>query len=224
MYQGQEPHQAPAFLPSFGSQDGFHIPGISTDTAEEEEPDSLVLDAELIQAIDAMVEIEPEGEPALQPPVNPPRTTMLKPREPTSIEQSSFRPRRTDRLVSRERRSRSMFSRIRETSTGLLERATQRGRPRPYATTETSGALREQAEASSSPSSQHVMESLSQDRGGVMAPEEAARLKEREALLMATANELSRSEEGRLETMSFSDLRSSALDDEQVRLPRLDDD
>tara|TARA_B100000524_G_C23601603_1_gene352802 strand:- start:673 stop:879 length:207 start_codon:yes stop_codon:yes gene_type:complete len=68
------------------------------------------------------------------------------------------------------------------------------------------------------------MESLSQDRGGVMAPEEAARLKEREALLMATANELSRSEEGRLETMSFSDLRSSALDDEQVRLPRLDDD
>ena len=224
MYQGQEPHQAPAFLPSFGSQDGFHIPGISTDTAEEEEPDSLVLDAELIQAIDAMVEIEPEGEPALQPPVNPPRTTMLKPREPTSIEQSSFRPRRTDRLVSRERRSRSMFSRIRETSTGLLERATQRGRPRPYATTETSGALREQAEASSFPSSQHVMESLSQDRGGVMAPEEAARLKEREALLMATANELSRSEEGRLETMSFSDLRSSALDDEQVRLPRLDDD
>ena len=68
------------------------------------------------------------------------------------------------------------------------------------------------------------MESLSQDKGGVMAPEEAARLKEREALLMATANELSRSEEGRLETMSFSDLRSSALDDEQVRLPRLDDD
>ena len=68
------------------------------------------------------------------------------------------------------------------------------------------------------------MESRSQDRGGVMAPEEAARLKEREALLMATANELSRSEEGRLETMSFSDLRSSALDEEQVRLPRLDDD
>ena len=68
------------------------------------------------------------------------------------------------------------------------------------------------------------MESLSQDKGGVMAPEEAARLKEREALLMATANELSRSEEGRLETMSFSDLRSSALDEEQVRLPRLDDD
>ena len=57
-----------------------------------------------------------------------------------------------------------------------------------------------------------------------MSPEEAARLKEREALLLATASELSQSEEGRLETMSFSDLRPSASDEDQVRLPRLDDD
>ena len=57
-----------------------------------------------------------------------------------------------------------------------------------------------------------------------MDPDEAARLKEREALLLATANELSQSEKGRLEAMSFSDLRSSALDNERVNLPRLDDD
>jgi hypothetical protein len=68
------------------------------------------------------------------------------------------------------------------------------------------------------------MESLSQDKGGVMSPEEAARLKEREALLLATASQLSQSEEGRLETMSFSDLRPSASDEDQVHLPRLDDD
>jgi hypothetical protein len=43
-------------------------------------------------------------------------------------------------------------------------------------------------------------------------------------LLLATASELSQSEEGRLETMSFSDLRPSASDEDQVRLPRLDDD
>lgn len=57
-----------------------------------------------------------------------------------------------------------------------------------------------------------------------MSSEEAARLREREALLLATANELGQSEEGRLEAMSFSDLRSSALDNEHVDLPRLDDD
>ncbi|MEC8520387.1 MAG: hypothetical protein VXY67_05430, partial [Candidatus Thermoplasmatota archaeon] len=71
---------------------------------------------------------------------------------------------------------------------------------------------------------QHVMDSLSIEEGGVMAPEEAARLKEREAMLMAAASEISRSEEGRLESMSFSDLRSSTLDDERLQLPRLDDD
>ena len=223
MYQGMA-HQTPAFLPSFVSQDGVHIPGFQTDTVEEEELDVLALDAELIEAIDAVVEVEPEQEPVPHPPSNPPRTTMLKPREPTSIEKSPFRPRRTDRLVARERRSTSMLNRIRETSSGLLERASQLGRPRPYATTETSGSLREQAAASSPSPSQHVMESLSQDKGGVMSPEEAARLREREALLLATANELSQSEEGRLETMSFSDLRSSAPNEEHVHLPRLDDD
>ena len=225
MYQGMVAQDTPAFLPSFISPNGVHIPGLQTNPVEEEEPDSLALDAELVQAIEDLVDVGQEDEHALDLPINPPRTTMLKPREPTSIEKSSFRPRRTNRLVSRERRSTGMLNRLRETSTGLLERASQLGRPRPYATTETSGALREQAAASSSAApNQHVMESLSQDRGGVMSPEEAARLKEREALLLATASELSQSEEGRLETMSFSDLRPSASDEEQVHLPRLDDD
>ena len=43
-------------------------------------------------------------------------------------------------------------------------------------------------------------------------------------MLLAAASEISRSEEGRLESMSFSDLRSSTLDDERLQLPRLDDD
>ena len=222
MYQGLVSQESPAFLPSFISQDAVHIPGLHAETEEESEVDSLMLDAELIGEIETTM-ADTEEKDAFDLPAIAPRTTLLKPREPTSIEKSPFRPRRTDRLVLRERRGTSMFSRIRETSTGLLERATQRSRPRPFATTETSGALREQA-ASSSPPSQQVMESLSKDRGGVMDPQEAARLKEREALLLATASELSQSEKNRLEAMSFSELRSSALDNERVSLPRLDDD
>ena len=117
-----------------------------------------------------------------------------------------------------------MFSRILDTSNTMLERATQIVRPSPYATSETSGALREQAEAATPPNrTQHVMDSLSTDEGGVMAPDEAARLREREARLLEAANEISQSEAGRLELMSFSDLRSSA-EDESVHVPRLDDD
>ena len=107
----------------------------------------------------------------------------------------------------------------------MLERASNMVRPAPYATSETSGALREQTEASTPPNrTQHVMNSLSSDQGGVMAPEEAARLSERGAQLLAAADELSQSEEGRLATMSFSDLRSSTVEEESVQLPRLDDD
>lgn len=222
MYQGLVSQEGPAFLPSFISHDAVHIPGHQTEVAEEHELDSLMLDAELIEAMHSE-EVDAVEEDTFDLPAIAPRSTLLKPKERTSIEKSLFRPRRTDRLVVRERRSTGMFSRIRETSSGLLERATQRSRPRPFATTETTGALREQA-ASSSPPGQHVMESLSKDKGGVMSPEEAARLREREALLLATANELGQSEEGRLEAMSFSDLRSSALGNEHVDLPRLDDD
>ena len=118
-----------------------------------------------------------------------------------------------------------MFSRIRDTSNNMLERASQIVRPSPYATSETAGALREQAEASTPPNhTPHVMNSLSSDQGGVMAPEEAARLKEREAQLLAAANEISQSEAGRLASLSFSDLRSSTAEDESVHVPRLDEE
>ncbi len=224
MYQGMIQQEGPAFFPSFISQDGVHIPGHHSNEEAEEEVDALVLDAELIQAIEGVDDMQPSEEPASNTLNNAPPATMLKPKATIAIEETPFRPRRTRRLVSRERRHPSMFSRIRETSTGLLERATQRGRPRPFATTETSGALREQAAASSPASPQHVMGSLSQDQGGVMSPQEAARLKEREATLLAAANELSQSERGRLDTLSFSDLRPSANDDDKVHLPRLDED
>tara|TARA_B100001248_G_scaffold226372_1_gene184340 strand:+ start:278 stop:484 length:207 start_codon:yes stop_codon:yes gene_type:complete len=68
------------------------------------------------------------------------------------------------------------------------------------------------------------MGSLSQEHGGVMAPEEADRLRRREEMLLATADELNQTEEGRLETLSFSDLRSSQPVENHLNMPRLDED
>ena len=57
-----------------------------------------------------------------------------------------------------------------------------------------------------------------------MTPEEAERLERRGEMIMAAAEELNRSEEGRLETMTFSDLRSSKPAEEHLNVPRLDED
>jgi hypothetical protein len=92
------------------------------------------------------------------------------------------------------------------------------------ATTETSGGLRAQAAAAASESNARVHDSLSEEQGGVLAPEETARLKRRTELLLATADQLRQSDETAFETMSFGDLRSSSEDNEDVDVPRLDDD
>ena len=57
-----------------------------------------------------------------------------------------------------------------------------------------------------------------------MAAEEADRLNRRSEQLLAVANELRQSEEGALETMSFADLLSSSNEEENVNVPRLDED
>ena len=227
MYQGIQQHGPGSFLPSFFSQDGVHIPGQQTTEDLDTFEDELVLDAEMLDDLwdegneeqdDVQVEQQPVAAPVEQPP------TLLKRKAPASIHESRFRPRRTESLRPKARRRATVFSRIRETSNSVLERASQIVRPSPYATSETSGALREQAEASTPPNHQRVMNSLSTDQGGVMSPEEAARLKEREAQLLAAANEISQSEAGRLASLSFSDLRSSTVEDESVHVPRLDDE
>ena len=53
---------------------------------------------------------------------------------------------------------------------------------------------------------------------------EADRLNRRSEQLLAVANELRQSEEGALETMSFEDLLSSSDEEENVNVPRLDED
>ena len=227
MYQGIQQHGPGSFLPSFFSQDDAHIPGQQSHEDHATTERELVLDAEMLDELLDEVDEEQNVVQEEQPPMSTPveqAPTLLRPRTPATINQSRFRPRRTESLRPRARRGGTMFSRILDTSNTMLERATQIVRPSPYATSETSGALREQAEAATPPNrTQHVMDSLSTDEGGVMAPDEAARLREREARLLEAANEISQSEAGRLELMSFSDLRSSA-EDESVHVPRLDDD
>ena len=226
MYQGLPSSDGPTFLPSFYGQDGAHVPGLHQEpTQEDTDEHELHLDADLFggdeETIEAAVEetIRPE---ALTPP-NPPET-RLKPRARTSLQHSPFRPRRTEALKPRERRSGGVISRIRDRSSDFFGRAAELTRSSPFATSETSGALREQAAEAARTSNGRVMGSLSQEHGGVMSPEEADRLRRREEMLLATADELNQTEEGRLETLSFSDLRSSQPVENHLNMPRLDED
>ena len=225
MYQGFGSDDGPTFLPSFYGQSGAHVPGLRSDESETEpsDEDELFLDAELFgddeEEIEATVE-EPE-----QPRASPPAPeTRLRPRARTSLEHSPFRPRRTEALKPRERRFNGVITRIRDRSSDFFGRAVDRTRASPFATTETSGALREQAAEAAASENGHIMRSLSQEQGGVMTPEEAERLERRGEMIMAAAEELNRSEEGRLETMAFSDLRSSKPAEEHLHVPRLDED
>ena len=220
MHQGIHEHPQ-RFMPSFYNQHGAHIPGANRDEVEEEEPEALELDVELFEAIDAVIEPEAEtDEPTVAPVAQ--RETLLKPKEQASIEDSSFHPRRTRSLRPRQPRTGGILNRIRANSNEWLERAVNG--PRPMATTETSGALRAQAAAAANESNARVHDSLSEEKGGVMAPEETARLIRRSEQLLAVANELRQLEEGALETMSFEDLLSSSNDEESVNVPRLDED
>ena len=220
MHQGtHEPPQR--FMPSFYNQHGAHIPGANHEDVVEEEPETLELDAELFEAIDAVIEPDSEPEEPTVTPV-PQRETLLKPKEQASIEDSSFHPRRTRSLRPRPPRTGGILNRIRTNSNQWLNRAVNG--PRPMATTETSGALRAQAAAAASESNARVHDSLSEEQGGVMAAEEAARLNRRTEQLLAVADELRQSEEGALETMSFEDLLASSTEEESVNVPRLDED
>ena len=96
----------------------------------------------------------------------PQRETLLKPKTRKSIEDSSFKPRRTEALHPRRGRRSGFISRIRETSSDILERTSNIGRPRPFSTSDTSGALREQAAEAAAQTTPEVHRSLSQERGG----------------------------------------------------------
>ena len=225
MYQMMDQEGRP-FIPSFFSQDAVHVPGLNPTGSEEEEEtgqDSLGLDAELLDTIDATIEPEPEPPEAL-PPSPPHRESSFKPKDRRRIEETSFRPRRTQQLRPRDNRGNGLWDRIRETSNDIMRRGNNGSRSRAVATTETSGGLRAQAAASAAELNARPHDSLSEEQGGVLAAAEADRLNQHAQRLLATANELAQSGEDNLHTISFSDLRSTTEDDENVQVPRLDDD
>ena len=226
MYQMTDQEGRP-FLPSFFSQDAVHVPGLNTSESQEEEEeaeDSLGLDAELLDVFEASIVSEPERADVQSAPA-PQRESSFKPKDRRRIEQTPFRPRRTQQLRPREARGNGLWNRIRETSNDLIRRGTDGSRSRAVATTETSGGLRAQAAASAAEiNATRLHDSLSEERGGVLAAAEAERLNQHAQRLLTTANELAQSGENELDAISFSDLRSTTEDDENVHVPRLDDD
>ena len=223
MHQAGYNQDQPSFFPSFVNRDGAHVPGLREEHVSEEEPEEMALDAELFEALDDAIETEANSfeVPTVAP--QPQRETLLKPKTPKSIEDSPFKPRRIQTLHPKSRRRTGFISRLRETSSGILERTSSIGRPRPFSTSETTGALREQAADAASQSTPQVHQSLSLERGGVLPAEETERLRLRSERLLAAAAELQATEEGALESLSFGDLRASSSDDE-VNVPRLDED
>ena len=116
-----------------------------------------------------------------------------------------------------------MISRLREQSRELLGLAMGPARPSPYASSETTGALRESAEANVPPATE-VMDALSQERGGALPPEETARLRARTEQLLAAARDIGEQERAGLDTLSFADLLSSKPTAYVEDMPRLDED
>ena len=208
------------FFPSFLSAQQAHIPGLMPDAAEEEETSvPVVLDAELVEEASPQAETPNPAEP--QPPAD--RDTLLERRRTPTLADTPFVPRRTRQLHPRPNRQRGMISRLREQSRELLGLAMGPARPSPYASSETTGALRESAEANVPPATE-VMDALSQERGGALPPEETARLRARTEQLLAAARDIGEQERAGLDTLSFADLLSSKPTADVEDMPRLDED
>ena len=208
------------FLPSFFGAHQAHIPGMMPAPTEETEvAEPLILDAELVEEA-TMEETEVSVEETTP---TPERETLLEPRRTPTLADTSFVPRRIRQLHPKPHRNRGVLSRLRDQSMELLGFAVGPARPNPYASSETTGALRESAE-NNAPPERDVMEALSQEHGGALPPEETARLKARREQLLAAARDLGEQDAQHLETLSFSDLQSSKEPSEVDSMPRLDED
>ena len=223
MHQGEPTERgAQVFFPSFMNRDEAHIPGMTPPSEEvvREEPlldEQQVLDAE--DVLDAEL-VESVGE-SEAPTVH--RESLLTPRPQRTIEDTMFEPRRARSLRPNASRTEAWANTLRSRSEGIINRLRPAQRPRPFATSETSGALREQAE-SSRPEPAAVISNLSEANGGVLDADETARLKARTEQILAAASTIQDEQAADLDSLSFSDLQPSRGEDETVDVPRLDED
>ena len=208
------------FIPSWhGPDSGEVLPQDPSDIDANEEP---ILEAEqVVEALDRPV--DEHGMEVETAPRTPSEERLFTPRRPRELADTVFMPRRPRVLHPRQQGS-GRFRNVRHRSRAILGRIRPARPPSPYGTSSTSSALRENAEASRPPEPANVLEALSTEHGGVLNPEEAARLAHRAEAMRAAAMEIEQTGAGGLNTMSFEDLKPSKPSDDLDGLPRLDDD
>jgi len=221
MHQGAPVNQPSgrSFLPTGTGPHGElvatpNLPDIDEETEQ-------ILDAEQVEQ--ALVDDEPDSTTPLENPTpQPAKERLFTPRRPRELSDTVFSPRK-QRTIHLRRPGNGLLRNVRERSRAVFGSMLPARSPSPYGTTDTSSALREHAEAARTEPS-NVHDSLSTENGGLLPPEEAARLAERAEILQAAAMEIEQSTRGDLNGFTFEDLQPSKSQDDLDGLPRLDED
>ena len=222
MHQSSDGYLGPSgFIPSFLGRESAHIPHRTPveETTPPEEPEPLL---DLDQLETSLLEDVLDAEPAPRTVERPPEQ-LLQPKLPRTLTDTVFEPRKARTLYRRPGRRSGVLRSMRERSQDMLDSLTTRRDPSPYATSETSGAMRENAEEGRPPNSD-VMASLREDEGGALPVEVVERLAQRSSTILAAAEEIEQQQTGDLDRVSFSDLQPSKTVDETVNIPRLDEE
>ena len=213
------------FLPSFFGAEEVHIPHRNQDVVEvDEEP--ILLDAELIPSIDS-TPVESEVVIPSSPRKNitlEREKPLLQPRKARDLEQSSFRPRHRPQPRSRDIEGpRGFLGQLRKVASEILYGTKGPSRPSPYGTSNTSSALREQAQQAQEDQTGEVLRSLSSENGGVFGHDEMERLQEKVETMLATVGEMdSERQPTNLDDVSFADLQAS-VHEEDRKVRQLDE-
>ncbi|MDG1538678.1 MAG: hypothetical protein P8Q40_01965 [Candidatus Poseidonia sp.] len=221
----QEYRTPQPYLPSFIGQDEVHIPQRTQEPMEEEE-EPLLLDAELIPFIDTIPdEDEVEILPLPRQNITLERERpLLQPRKQQDLARSSFRPRHRPQPRPRTAESpRGFFGQLRKVATEILSGTKGPSRPSPYGTSNTSSALREQAQQAHEEQTGEVLRSLASENGGVFGQDEMDRLQGKIDTMLATVGEMDTERQPtNLDDISFADLKASVHEDDR-RVRQLDD-
>ena len=220
LHQGSFSNSPTGFLPSFMSHDQAHVPGMQPRQHDEAQTEEFVLDAEIPEEVEETQQTLPSPHLGQRPSES---EQLLKPKQPKSKHDSPFTPRRSRSLQTRSpARASQIFSGVFERSRNFIQRIQ---RPPAYARSETTAALRDRAEEHRDAAPQSsVMASLSTENGGVIDMANAARLEQRSQSILATAEAIREHQVEQLDTLSFQDLQPSKSPDEDIVIPRLDEE
>ena len=213
------------FLPSFFGADEVHIPHRTQDIIEDDD-EPILLDAELIPNVDStLAESDVIAHPTPRKNITLVREKpLLQPRKARDLDQSSFRPRH--RPQSRPRTvegPRGFLGQLRKVASEILYGTKGPSRPSPYGTSNTSSALREQAQQAQEDQTGEVLRSLSSENGGVFGHDEMERLQEKVETMLATVGEIdSERQPTNLDDVSFADLQAS-VHEEDRKVRQLDE-